>query len=270
MSHPHVVERRLLGVENHEEGAQAVDLLHLNIPRRLKLRNHVGRHVRREFQGTRLQLCHAGGVFRDASKDQTLDCRRSPPVVGERLQRDPVATLPADERVRTGSRRARVKALVAHLLDHPLRDDRDQSKAAKKGSVRLAKLDLHRLPVDCFDQCHALRVNPMVRFTVRRAHSLQREHHVIDRQRITIVERHALPDLQPQRCVVDVRVFFGKERLELEVVTPHQERLHHVDGSVKGQHPGGHRGVQVRDLGALRDRRLTRRVRLHHGNRSRR
>ena len=209
-----VAERLLQGVDRIGDDARArhgedrrvagAQLLHLR-----------DRRAGDDVDAPRAELRGAGARIGDRAEDEPLGRRLAAPVVGVGLEHDPLAALPFHEAVGSGAERLARERVHADLRVGA-RQDVQAGEVEDQRRERGFRRDLDRLGID--DAC-ALR-RPQVgvdRAPLVGELGVDRELHVLRRQRIAVVELHAAPQGEAPRRRIRVLPADGQHRLEPQV-----------------------------------------------------
>ena len=163
---------------------------------------------RAEFRGARARIG-------DRAEDEPLRHRLAAPVIGVGLEHDPLAALPFHEAVGSGAerlRRERVHADPRVGAGQDVQAGEVEEQRRKRGLRR----DLDRLGID---DARALRRSQVCvdRAPLVGELGVDRELHVLRRQRIAVVELHAAPQSEAPRRRIRVLPADGQHRLERQV-----------------------------------------------------
>ena len=191
-----------------------------------------GGSLRHDIHLARQQRCRTARLARHRAHPDRLDDWRSAPPVVKRLKLDAVVLDPIDDLVGSGPDWALAERVCAHLLIRPLGYDADDRRRPGKRRERRMQVEAKLGVGDAVDRGDVIDVDAGRRPLV--IHDLLvRVDHVVDGDRIAIVEFRPGPNGESPRLCVWTQLPMGREARDRIVVrTDIGQRVEDIDSSV--------------------------------------
>ena len=255
LAHEFIVPGLMRHVERQKEHAQTLDLVDAHARVFLQARHFMHRNVVDEIGLARLQRREARRVLGDFLENDFFDRRLAAPIVVVAGENHVAAALIADEFVGAGADRIFVE-LVAEFIAGDFAENETVLQAIEKNRQRLLGDENHRQVVRRLDFGYVFEVRRLQAAAFFIAHFLNRERHVLRRQRRAVMKLDALSQLERPLVALELPRLGEHADVVFFVVVELDQRLHDMlpvavdragavivgmnrvgDAAVKNRHP---------------------------------